>query len=314
MAHSRFVLVVAFFCHIVSLAACAQAPARVETRRAGPQSAAAASKAPVAQSADPAVATAPPAIAQPAPEGAADASGEYRLGPGDIVKISVYGNTDLATETEVSQGGKISFPLVGEVQIGGLTRGEAEKAISDSLGRGGFVPNAYVNLLVSQYRSQQISIVGEVNKPGNYPINRASSVTELLAMAGGITPKGSNVITIIRKDGQGGTVRHEVNVRSLFAGKDGLNMRIGQDDVIYVPPMPVFYIYGEVRQPGSYPLSPEMTVRQALSVGGGLTVRGTVRGIRIERKGEAGKTFSRNPHLDDRLRPDDVVQVPESWF
>jgi polysaccharide export outer membrane protein len=230
------------------------------------------------------------------------------------VKVTVYGNQDLTTETEVSQGGKISFPLVGEVAISGLTRGEAEKAISDALGKGGFVPNAYVNMLITQYRSQQVSVVGEVNKPGNYAINKASTVTELLAMAGGITPKGSSMIAIIRKDTKGGTVRHEVDVRKLFAGSDKAGLSIRSDDVIYVPPMPVFYIYGEVRQPGSYPLTPDLTVRQALSVGGGLTVRGTERGIRLERKDKDGKTDSRSVNLNDRLRPDDVVQVPESWF
>lgn len=307
MMLSRIVLSLAIAGQVAMLAACAQSPARVETR--GPKSAGAHAR-PLA----PQAATAPePDAAQAAAQQEAGTN-EYRLGPGDVVKITVYGNQDLATETEVSQSGKISFPLVGEVAVGGMTRGEAEKAVSEALGKGGFVPNAYVNMLISQYRSQQVSVVGEVNKPGNYAINKASTVTELIAMAGGITPKGSNVISIIRKDGQGGTVRHEVDLKKLFGGSDNAGMSIRQDDVIYVPPMPVFYIYGEVRQPGSYPLTPDLTVRQALSVGGGLTIRGTERGIRVDRKTKDGKMNSRHPNLDDKLRPDDVVQVPESWF
>lgn len=313
MTMSRIIVSIAMVCQIVLLAACGQTPARVETRNPDTQAATSAGATTRPLASQSAHATALAAAPAAAPQDAA-ATNEYRLGSGDIVKITVYGNPDLTTETEVSQGGKISFPLVGEVAVSGLTRGEAEKAVSDALGKGGFVPNAYVNMLISQYRSQQVSVVGEVNKPGNYAINKASTVTELLAMAGGITPKGSSQIAIIRKDGKGGTVRHEVDVRKIFAGSDKAGLSIRPDDVIYVPPMPVFYIYGEVRQPGSYPLTPDLTVRQALSVGGGLTVRGSERGIRVERKDKDGKSDSRRPSLDDKLHPDDVVQVPESWF
>jgi polysaccharide export outer membrane protein len=239
---------------------------------------------------------------------------EYRLGPGDVVKITVYNNPDLATETEISSGGKISFPLIGDVAIGGMTRSQAEKAISASLGKGKFIPNAHVNLLVAQYRSQQISVMGEVNKPGNYPINKPTSVAEVIAMAGGITPKGSKVITIIQKDANGRALEQEIEMKRLLPGGDAANLRLGYDDIVVVPPMPVFYIYGEVRQPGAYPIAPEMTVRQALSVGGGLTIRGTERGIRMERKGKDGKLFTRRVELTDRVRPNDVLHIPEGWF
>ena len=285
----RLLLIVIAFAQAAVLAGCAQGPVDVQT-----------AKPPQAQ-----IPEAPPPAAPQTPE--------YRLGPGDIVRINVYGHQDLSTETEVSLAGKISFPLVGEVAVGGLTRAQAEKAIAAALAKGKFVPKAYVNLLITQYRSQQVSVVGEVNKPGNYSINRASSVTELIAMAGGITAKGSNIITVIQKDASGNAVRNQVDVKKLFGDGAGADLKIGQDDVIYVPPMPVFYIYGEVRQPGAYPLQQDMTVRQALSVGGGLTVRGTERGIRLERKTENG-TATRRPNLDDKLRPDDVLQIPESWF
>ncbi|MBI3916647.1 MAG: polysaccharide export protein EpsE [Betaproteobacteria bacterium] len=286
--------------HCLSIAACAQAPARVTQRESPPRQATPASVAPAPQT--DAAATAAPS------------TGEYRLGPGDVIKVTVYNHPDLATETEISLGGRIGFPLVGEVAVGGMTRSEAEKAISGSLGTGGFVPNAHVNLLVAQYRSQQVAVMGEVNKPGNYSITKATSVTELLAMAGGITAKGSNVITITRKDGNGGAVQREIDVKKLLAGNAAANLRLGSDDIIFVPPMPVFYIYGEVRQPGSYPIASEMTVRQALSVGGGLTLRGSERGIRLERKGKDGKMQTRGASLADRLQANDVVHVPEGWF
>ena len=257
---------------------------------------------------------------QPAPAAAViDApppgSEEYRLGPGDIVRISVYNNPDLATDAELSSDGQISFPLVGAVRLGGQTRAGAEKLISERLDSGGFVPKAHVNLLVLQYRSQQVSVMGEVHKPGKYSIGQGVGVADVLAMAGGVTPKGSQLITVIQKDRSGRTVQQEVDVKKLLAGRDASKeIRLGNEDVIFVPPMPVFYIYGEVRQPGSYPLAQEMTVRQALSVGGGLTVRGTERGIKVERKSKDGRVETLRAQLSDKLLPDDVVQVAESWF
>lgn len=276
---------------MTALSACMQLPARKAAAR----------------SAAPPPAEAKPAEAQPAPE--------YPIGPGDIVKITVYNNPDLTTEAEISQNGSISFPLVGEVKVGGLSRAEAEKAISASLGQGGFVPNAHVNMLVLQYRSQQVSVIGEVNKPGKYPINQMVTVTDLIAMAGGITQKGGNTVTIIKKDGNGRTAQYEVDFKRVLAGGDvAKNVRIDSEDIIYVAPAPVFYIYGEVRQPGAYPLAADLTVRQALSLGGGLTPRGSERGIQIDRKGPNGQVTTRRARLTDKVRPDDVVQVPEGWF
>lgn len=253
--------------------------------------------------------------AQAATDSPPPGAAEYRLGPGDIVKISVYNHPDLAIETEVSHDGKISFPLVGEVLLGGLTRAGAEKLIADRLASGDFVPKAHVNILISQYRSQQVSVMGEVHRPGKYPIAQAVGVTDVLAMAGGITPKGSQIITVIQKDRHGKIVQQEINVKNLLAGTDASrDIRLGNEDVIIVPPLPVFYIYGEVRQPGSYPLAEDLTIRQALSLGGGLTVRGTERGIKLERKTKDGKVRTYQPQPSDRVEPNDVLHVPESWF
>jgi polysaccharide export outer membrane protein len=122
------------------------------------------------------------------------------------------------------------------------------------------------------------------------------------------------VITIIQKDGNGGVVQQDLDLKRLLPGGDAAHIRLGYDDIVFVPPLPVFYIYGEVRQPGAYPIAPEMTVRQALSVGGGLTVRGTERGISMERKGKNGEVTTRRPRLTDRVQPNDVLRVPEGWF
>lgn len=287
----RISIVIVLLTCMMALSACVQAPARKTAARS----------------------EAPPPAQTERPE--AEPVPEYPLGPGDIVKITVYNNPDLTTEAEISQNGSISFPLVGEVKVGGLSRAQAERAISQSLGNGGFVPNAHVNMLLLQYRSQQVSVIGEVNKPGKYPINQQVTLTDLIAMAGGITQKGGNTVTIIRKDRNGRTTQHEVDFKSVLSGGNpAKNVRIDSEDIIYVAPAPVFYIYGEVRQPGAYPLAADLTVRQALSLGGGLTPRGSERGIQIDRKGPNGQVTTRRARPTDKLRPDDVVQVPEGWF
>lgn len=240
---------------------------------------------------------------------------EYPLGPGDIVKVTVYNSPDLTTEAEISQNGTISFPLIGQVKIGGMSRTQAEKAIAQALGKGKFVKNPHVNLLVTNYRGRQISVIGEVQKPGKYPINQVATLTDAIAIAGGITPKAGHMVTIIRKTAEGKTEQYAVNFKKLLTDGDPTrNVRIASDDVVYIQPAPVFYIYGEVRAPGAYPLTPDMTVRQALSLGGGLTPRGSERGIRIDRKGPNGEVTTVRAGLTDQVRPDDVLQIPESWF
>lgn len=275
---------------VAALVACSQPPARVKQARTAPSAA-----------------EAPPA--------SAPVIAEYRLGPGDVVKISVYDNPDLTTEAEIGRDGTIGFPLIGEVPLGGHSRREAQESIAQRLHAGGFVPNPHVTLLISQYHSRQVTVMGEVSKPGNYPVKRATSIAEILAAAGGITAKGSNHVTVIKRDGNGGATRHDVDVNELFASGDlGAGALVDTNDIVFVPPKPVFYIYGEVRQPGAYPLAPAMTVRQALSVGGGLTVRGTERGMRVERRGSDGRLQARTVEPYDRLQANDVVYVPESWF
>lgn len=239
----------------------------------------------------------------------------YELGPGDVLEISVYNNSDLDTKTAIGEDGKISFPLIGEVALAGLTRGQAEQRIAHRLEAGGFVRKPYVNILIAEYRSQTISVLGEVNKPGAYEIRRPLNVTQVLAMAGGITDKGSSVVTLVQKDRDGIPHREQIDLnRLLDQGNLGKDALVGNGDIVFVPQAPVFYIYGEVRNPGSYPLKDGMTVQQALSLGGGLTVRGTQNGITVDRTGPDGRMRHYRARMSSRLMPGDVVHVPQSWF
>lgn len=325
-------------------------------------------------------------------------SGEYVLGAGDMVKVTVYGNPDLTLETRVTAAGTINFPLLGEVPVKGLAAIDAEKKIASLLEDGGFVKQPQVNIVVQQFQSQTISVMGDVNKPGRYPLDRPSILTDVLAMAGGATSNGSELVTVLHmRDGKtekqeydlrellergeasqnpliqsddivyvharevsvlgqvnrpgkyslvsgvrsvgdflsmaggvapggadtvvvsltrGGKVtKMEIDVDQLFRkGDTAADIELHGGDMIYVPRQPMFYIYGEVQRPGSYRLERNMTLTQALSVGGGLTQHGTESGIRIKRRDANGVVQTITPKGSGDLQADDVIYVRESLF
>jgi polysaccharide export outer membrane protein len=248
-------------------------------------------------------------------QGFAQGAANFRLGAGDVLKIMVHNNPDLTTEVQIGNSGKITFPLLGEVEIAGLDKGEAETRLAKLLSDGKFVVNPQVNLLVTQYRSQQVSVLGQVNKPGKILLDTASNLTDLLALAGGIAPTGSDVVVVVTQALGGATRKREVDLNAMMlAGDMAGNMPIVNGDIIYVPRAPVFYIYGEVQRPGAYRMERDMTVMQALSVGGGLTVRGTERGVRLHRQMPNAGAKTIEPKLNDTIKENDVVFVRESLF
>ncbi len=243
------------------------------------------------------------------------AANEYRLGAGDVVRINVYQSPDLTLETRIGEAGSISYPLLGAVKLGGLTVPQAEKQIADGLLRGNFLKQPQVSIQVVQVRGNQVSVLGQVNKPGRFPLEVADMrLSDLLATAGGIGPAGADTLTLVgTRNGQ--TFRKEVDLPSLFRGdrrEDDVFVQNG--DVLYVDRAPQIFIYGEVQRPGTIRLERGMTLMQALATGGGLTQRGTEKGLRVHRKGGDGKTHIIQPAMDDALRDGDVVYVRESLF
>ena len=240
---------------------------------------------------------------------------DYLIGPGDLLRISVFQNPDLTLETRVGEDGTISYPLIGTVKIGGGTIPAAERHIAQLLKEGGFVLKPQVSILLMTVRGSQVSVLGQVNRPGRYPIETANMrIADALATAGGIATTGADTVIFVGTR-EGKPSRQVIDVENLFgtpeAGRD-LLMHAG--DVLYVQRAPVFYIYGEVQRPGSYRLERDMTVMQALAAGGGLTPRGTQKGLRIHRRGANGKVQTVELGLDDPLQANDVVYVKESLF
>jgi len=239
----------------------------------------------------------------------------YVMGPGDTVKIAVYQNPDMAVETRISEVGSVTFPLIGPVEIGGLTPAQAEIRIASLLKLGGFVPRAQVTIIVTQFRSRQVSVLGQVNRPGRYAIEEPSiRLTDVLAIAGGIAPTGAETVTVIRA-GENAEQRFEIDLLGLFDGPtQAKNVELNHGDTVFVPRIPVFYIYGEVQKPGAYRLERRMTVMQAVSLASGLTQRGSEKNLRIARRAANGTAKSVTASMEDYVLQDDVIYVKESLF
>jgi len=168
----------------------------------------------VAPKARTAQAAAAPASAPPS--AAAPANADYKLGPGDTIGVLVFQNPDLSIDARVSESGVVSYPLVGALQLGGLTLPEAEKKIADALRSGGFVRQPQVNIVLRQVRGNQVAVLGQVNRPGRFPLETFNTrVSDMLAAAGGVTPTGDDLL-VLTGTREGKPFRKVIDIPALF--------------------------------------------------------------------------------------------------
>jgi len=240
---------------------------------------------------------------------------DYPLGAGDTIKIQVFQNPDLTIETRVSENGSITYPLIGAVDVAGISISSAEKKIAAALEKGGFIKQPQVNIALLQVRGNQVSVLGQVNRPGRFPMETANTrLSDMLANAGGAAPTGDDVAIVIGIRG-GQAFRKTIDIPAIFLSDrptDDIVLQGG--DTIFVNRAPMFYIYGEAQRPGSYRIERDMTVMQALAQGGGPTVRGSEKRLRLHRKGADGSVQQLEPKLTDPVLANDVIYVNESIF
>lgn len=238
--------------------------------------------------------------ASPAPA----TSASETLGPGDVVRVTVFQSPEFNTEARLNERGALAFPVIGEVELSGATATQAGARIADKLKREKVILNPQVTVAVVQNKSRQISVLGQVARPGKYPLDESRpTLTDALALAGGVLPTGGDSVTIVT------AATGEKRVVALPSSVD-----IKPGDTIYVERAPQFFISGEVQKAGAYRLEPNMLVMHAISVGGGLTPKGTTRGMQIQRRLEDGRVEKIPVKIGDPIRPNDVLYVQESLF
>jgi polysaccharide biosynthesis/export protein len=240
---------------------------------------------------------------------------DYRLGPGDSIKVQVYQSPDLTVEARVSESGVVNYPLVGRVNIGGLTIPDAENRIAQALKAHNILKSPQVNINVTQVRGSQVAVLGQVQKPGRFPLEALNArVSDMVAAAGGITPQGDDIVVVTGMRNKK-PFRKQIDTAALFAGRGGAeDILVAPGDTVYVGKAPVYYIYGEAQKPGYYRVEHGMTVMQALAAGGGITPRGSQNRLVLSRTQTDGKVVELSPRLTDSVQAGDVLFVKESIF
>lgn len=255
----------------------------------------------------------------------ASSAATYTVGPGDELKINVFDEPQLSGTYKVDTDGSISYAILGRVTIGGRTVRDIEALLTKMLAAG-YVNRPTVTIEVTEYRSQTIFIMGEVKTPGQYPLTGDSTLLEILAQAGSLTANASDELRVLRPrdpstvtgpalpDDASAAAIMTINLRDLEEGRFSANIALQNGDTVFVPAAKLFYILGHVRTPGQFRLAREMTVEQAISVAGGITERGSRRGIKIRREIQPGVFKELDVKMTDKVQPGDTIIVRQRYI
>lgn len=234
------------------------------------------------------------------------------LGSGDRVKVTVFQQPDIGGEFTVAGDGAINVPLAGHVLVAGNTPDQAADRIAKALKDGEYLKDPQVTLTLITSQNLRVSILGEVKNPARYPIDPNTTVFDLLAQAGGLTPNGGDVVYLIRQDGHGGQTRREISIKATSNTPNAsLTETLQGGDEVMVPAASQYYVDGEVNRADHYRIEPGMTIMQAIARAGGVTPRGSDRRIEIKHAGQE-KWIRANPN--DLVQPDDSIHVKERIF
>jgi polysaccharide export outer membrane protein len=252
---------------------------------------------------------------------------EYQVGPGDGLEVTVIGNDDLSRIPTVQTNGAIVLPLLGEVQVAGLTVGEIQRKVTNLLAKD-YLVNPQVVVKVREFNSQFVTVVGEVKQPGRKPLRGRTRLIDALVEAGGFTPNASGEVVVSRSDGTfpGGEQRLQIRLSGgnlTVQDQINLEMPLRNGDIIAAAPKYYVTVDGEVNKPGRYAIESDLTVTGAISLAGGRTRFGAD-DVQVRRTDpETGKATVIKVDLDRVrsgkkpdvvLKPNDVITVPRRFF
>jgi polysaccharide export outer membrane protein len=256
--------------------------------------------------------------------GGTPAAQEYAIGPGDVLRITVWGHDDLSKDYPVSQDGRVPFPLIGSVQAVGLSTGELAKRIRDLLEKD-YLVNPQVIVGVKEYLSKKVNVMGEAEKPGLFYLTGPTTLLELLSKAGGLSRTAGKDLVLVRTEGADGKVNTagstilRLDVRKIQSGDVKENILLQNGDMMFVPKASAFFVLGEVNKPGTFPLDKETSVLEAVTLAGGFGPTAAASGVKVLRRNADGKQETLALDLAGavpkdkgfRLQEGDTVLVPK---
>jgi polysaccharide export outer membrane protein len=267
-----------------------------------------------------------PVIPRPVPE---EIEEGYAIGPGDILKITVFGHEDLTQAVIVQSDGNFFYSLIGRVKASDMTPKELERKLTTLLAQG-YIRNPQITVMVQEYRSKSIFVMGEVARPGPLPYSGNMTVMEMLAKVGPTAGAGSEVMILRPKrgapegpivPGQDGSAASgnpnvetiRINFRDIQMGQLDKNILLKPNDTVFVTQAPRIFVLGEVRNPGPQAHAPGLTVRQAIVQAGGFTSDAAKGKIRIGRTVD-GEYKELKAKLEDPVEPGDTITVKAKLF
>lgn len=238
---------------------------------------------------------------------AADAPGPgYVLGPDDTIQVIVYGQPEAGISTRIKADGSIVMPLIGTVQASGLTNIGLAKLITSKLTDGGFLKSPVVNVEIGSYVSKSVNVAGRVATPAIVPLDRPYRVLDVLLKTGWIRENGASYVFLRRP----GAAEVRLNLADLVRGGPDSNPLLRDGDTLFVPDADQFFIYGSIARPGTFPILPGMTVRQAMALAGGVTATGKSDKVGLIR----GNAKEVDADLATVVEKNDVLVVKERLF
>ena len=250
--------------------------------------------------------------------GRASTSGSLTLGPGDLIEMTVYNVPELTTKTRISSDGEMYCPLIGYMRVGGMSSEEAQAAIERRLSD--FVKNPHVSLFVSEYASQGASVLGEVAKPGVYPVLGQQHLFDLLSAAGGLTEKAGRNVTVTHRSDPDKTIT--IPIPRNLSDNSETNVAVFPGDTIIVHKADIVYVVGDVLRPSGVLMDAGgLTLLQALAMAGGSGHTAKLSGAKLLRKDAAGVTTEVPVDLkkmmqakipDMPMQGNDILIVPSS--